>query len=361
MKPKPTSIRQLSFVLLALFCAAPLLHGQSTLMPYQGRLNSNAIPATGLFDMRFTVHDALSAGQLLSGPISANAVPVTNGLFSTALDFGIGVFTGPRRWLEIAVRPGGSTGSFTTLLPRQELTSSPYAIRAQTAGTAADVSTGSVVKSINGLKDAVTLAAGANVSIAPNGNTLTIASTGGGAGPWSLNGSTAYYTGGNVGIGTTTPVAKLDVAGTTRTCVLTIVGGCDLAEPFPIKHDEIPKGSVVVIDDEHAGRLMQSERAYDTRVAGIVSGANGVNPGITLQQEGLLDRGQNVALSGRVYVLADASQGPIKPGDLLTTSDLPGHAMKASDRDRAQGAILGKAMSALVDGQGMVLALVTLQ
>jgi hypothetical protein len=68
-----------------------------------------------------------------------------------------------------------------------------------------------------------------------------------------------------------------------------------------------------------------------------------------------------VALSGRVYVLADASGGPIRPGDLLTTSNSPGYAMKVSDYARAQGAVIGKAMSPLKEGKGMVLVLVTLQ
>jgi hypothetical protein len=96
-------------------------------------------------------------------------------------------------------------------------------------------------------------------------------------------------------------------------------------------------------------------------VAGIVSGANGINPGISLHQEGALEAGKNVALSGRVYALADATSGPIKPGDLLTTSTIPGHAMKAADHLRAQGALLGKAMTPLPSGSGMVLVLVTLQ
>jgi hypothetical protein len=62
-----------------------------------------------------------------------------------------------------------------------------------------------------------------------------------------------------------------------------------------------------------------------------------------------------------VYVNADAGFGPITPGDLLTTSDTPGHAMKVADPGRAQGAILGKAMTALTEGRGMVLVLVSLQ
>jgi hypothetical protein len=149
--------------------------------------------------------------------------------------------------------------------------------------------------------------------------------------------------------------------GRVRVGVLEIAGGADLAEPFPIKEEQIEKGSVVVIDDEHPGQLKRSTHAYDTRVAGVISGANGIHPGISLKQEDALDHGDNVALTGRVYVRADAGGGAIRPGDLLTTSNTPGHAMKVSDFTKSQGAILGKAMSGLKDGQGMVLVLVTLQ
>ncbi|HEY5912136.1 MAG TPA: hypothetical protein VJA21_16150 [Verrucomicrobiae bacterium] len=149
--------------------------------------------------------------------------------------------------------------------------------------------------------------------------------------------------------------------GMTTVKAVTITGGADLAEPFAMTDGQIPKGSVVVIDDEHPGRLKLSGQPYDHRVAGIVSGANGVNPGIALRQEGALEGGQNVALSGRVYALADSAGSPIRPGDLLTTSATPGHAMKATDPAKRQGAILGKAMTGLPDGRGMVLVLVTLQ
>jgi hypothetical protein len=167
--------------------------------------------------------------------------------------------------------------------------------------------------------------------------------------------------GGKVGVGTLSPQYTLDVNGTTRTHSIVITGGADLAEPFKMGGEDIPKGSVVVIDREHPGELKVSTQEYDVRVAGIVSGANGINPGIALHQDGALEGGQNVALSGRVYVLADASSGAIEPGDLLTTSATRGHAMKVSDHQRAQGAILGKAMSGLREGKGMVLVLVTLQ
>jgi hypothetical protein len=161
--------------------------------------------------------------------------------------------------------------------------------------------------------------------------------------------------------GTRDTVFSVDNNGMTTVRVITITGGSDLAEPFAMGDGQIPKGSVVVIDEENPGKLKLSDRPYDQRVAGIVSGANGINPGIALHQEGALEGTQNVALTGRVYVLADAASSPIRPGDLLTTSVTPGHAMKASDHAKAQGAIIGKAMTSLKTGHGLVLVLVSLQ
>jgi len=117
-----------------------------------------------------------------------------------------------------------------------------------------------------------------------------------------------------MGIGTSNPQSEFDVNGTTTTKVLAITGGMDLAEPFEISESQpILKGAVVIIDEENPGRLKLSHRAYDKRVAGVVSGAGGINPGLTLTQEGVLEGGQNIALSGRAYALATAANGPIKP------------------------------------------------
>jgi hypothetical protein len=69
-----------------------------------------------------------------------------------------------------------------------------------------------------------------------------------------------------------------------------------------------------------------------------------------------------VALTGRVWCWCDAdANGPIVAGDMLTSSDTPGHAMKATDRAQAYGATIGKAMSSLDSGRGLVLVLVGLQ
>jgi hypothetical protein len=105
-----------------------------------------------------------------------------------------------------------------------------------------------------------------------------------------------------------------------------------------------------------------SNRAYDRRVAGIISGAGGLHPAVVMADESPTEAGlHSVALSGRVHCFADSSGGPIRPGDLLTTSKRPGHAMRVTDIDLAQGAILGKAMSELDRDSGLVLVLVNLQ
>lgn len=160
-------------------------------------------------------------------------------------------------------------------------------------------------------------------------------------------------------------VIRLFKDGTIECKVLSVTGGADFAEPFDLSDGAAPSpepGTVMVIDPGREGRLKPSERAYDRCVAGVVSGAGGVTPGVLLQQGDAGSAGRHpVALSGRVYAWADATDAPIAPGDLLTTSDTPGHAMKATDLARAQGAVLGKAMTALPGGRGLVLMLVTLQ
>jgi hypothetical protein len=147
---------------------------------------------------------------------------------------------------------------------------------------------------------------------------------------------------------------------------LEIRGGADLSEAFDIRaaspNVEPAAGMLVCIDREHQGGLTVSREAYDRCVAGIISGAGGIRPAMVMgQEEHKEESGLPVALSGRVYCMADTSNGAIEPGDLLTSSSIPGHAMKVTDYERAQGAVIGKAMSALEEDRGMVLVLVNLQ
>jgi hypothetical protein len=144
--------------------------------------------------------------------------------------------------------------------------------------------------------------------------------------------------------------------------VLEIRGGADLVEGFNTTEDRIAEpGTVMVIDPSNPGSLTMSTSAYDFKVAGVVSGANGVNAGIHLGQDSVMDGDTKVAMTGRVYVKCTSENGAILPGDRLTTASLAGHAMKATDSMRSDGAVIGKAMSALDEETGLVLVLVNLQ
>jgi hypothetical protein len=166
---------------------------------------------------------------------------------------------------------------------------------------------------------------------------------------------------GNLGIGTTAPAQKLDVNGTARVKVLEIVGA-DVAEKFPVSGCPALPGTVMEIDPEQPGKLRVARGAYNTRVAGVVSGAGDLPVGAVLGHLPGHEDAPPIALSGRVWCRCDASEAAIQPGDMLTTSMTPGHAMKAADRGRAHGSVIGKAMTSLRSGKrGLVLVLVNLQ
>src|SRR2546422_4205266 len=132
---------KLLYSLFLLLTAATLARAQGTAFTYQGRLNLDGAPVNGPYDFRFSIYTAGAGGSLVAGPLPMDAVDVVRGLFVTRLDFGIGVFTGPARWLEVSVRPAGN-GNFKTLDQRLGLTSSPYSIRADRKSTRLDSSYG---------------------------------------------------------------------------------------------------------------------------------------------------------------------------------------------------------------------------
>jgi hypothetical protein len=133
----------------------------------------------------------------------------------------------------------------------------------------------------------------------------------------------------------------------------------DCAEDFDVADGDLAPGTVVVMGGD--GNVRPCEAEYSTAVVGIVSGAGGLRPGIMLDRRESATPRMPVALMGKVYCKADAALMPIKAGDLLTTSSRSGHAMKASDPARAFGAVIGKALAPLGEGQDMIPVLVSLQ
>jgi hypothetical protein len=178
---------------------------------------------------------------------------------------------------------------------------------------------------------------------------------------------------GMLGVGTEAPTEMLTVDGnakiignvkihsaSTGDLILELGEGLDYAEGFDVTElKSIEPGTVLIIDPDNPGNLTVCSVPYDARVAGIVAGGKGLGSGVRLG----VDRFDcDVALAGRVYCNVIAGDTPIQPGDLLTTSDVPGYAMRATDLASSQGAILGKAMEPLAQGEsGQIMVLVTLQ
>ncbi len=385
-----------------------------TAFTYQGQLKEGSNPANGAYDFQFKLFDALSGGAQVGSTVVKNDLAVSGGLFTTELDFGAAAFDGQARWLQVEVRPGASTGAYTALTPRRALLASPYALfssstRGITVGRDGNIGIpnypqpGFALDVTGAVKAKMLLLNGMAQILPQDNNDLRISAL-------PNQNHLIIKAGGNVGIGTADPTAHLEVLngtlrvsgssalgqdsarlvvdtgasyghnplelrndkngilfkvfgdGRAQTKVLQITGGADLAERFQQTGDALAEpGTVMVIDPANPGHLTVSQTAYDTRVAGIVSGAGDVKPGLTLSQQGVMEGNLTVAMAGRVHARCEAISGPIQPGDLLTTSDLAGHCMKAADRERRDGAILGKAMTGLAEGTGLVLVLVNLQ
>ena len=354
-------------------------------LSYQAVLTDNAgtPKPDGAYTITFRLYAAVSGGNALW--TESQSVQVKRGLFSAVLGrvtpfAAYFTFTQPY-WLSLQVAPD------LEMTPRLPLTSTAYSL-GPWGSTGSDVyysggnvaighSVPTTMLDING-KTLIRAQDGLQIVGYQPYLTLTDASTGyTNSRVQAANGDLIFYphsfiggnpamvvknASGNVGIGINNPTARLEVIGRTKTGTLEITAGSDLAEPFDTETDDVVEpGSIMVIDAMNAGKLKVSELPYDAKVAGIVSGAAGVKPGITLQQDGVLEGKSLVAIAGRVYCKADAHAGPIEPGDLLTTSSTPGHAMKATDKNRSHGAIIGKAMSSLKKGTGLVLVLVNLQ
>ncbi len=158
----------LGLACLVLFFGTGMAVGQTSTFTYQGRLTDGGTAANGTYDLQFKLYDALTAGNLQGSPntVTKTSVLVTNGIFTVQLDFGAGAFPGADRYLDISVKhPVDST--YTPLLPRQQLTSTPYSIRSATAASAdtATTATNNVLKSGDTMTGQLVLSGNPTVSL----------------------------------------------------------------------------------------------------------------------------------------------------------------------------------------------------
>ncbi len=174
--PASSTLRAISALFMGVFlCAAAQAQPGTAAFSYQGFLRLQGEPVDGTADFEFRMWDAATQGQSFGNSVSLFDVPVSQGVFTAVLnqndEFGQSAFDGGQRWLEVSVRTPAGSGAFTTLTPRQPITPVPYAVHAVSGGS------------------------------------------GGGDSVWDLNGTSAYYLGGNVGIGISIPLTRLHVSG----------------------------------------------------------------------------------------------------------------------------------------------------
>lgn len=123
-------LKQLLAICLGCVLPGLALSQSSTALTYQGRLDNAGTSASGYFDLRFGLFGVASGGTPVANVIAKPPMLITNGFFTTTIDFGAAAFPGDSRWIEVAVRPTGSSGDYQVLAPRQRVTAAPYAIQA---------------------------------------------------------------------------------------------------------------------------------------------------------------------------------------------------------------------------------------
>jgi len=186
---------------------------------------------------------------------------------------------------------------------------------------------------------------------------------------------------GNVGIGTKSPGASLEVNGNLKLTAGsgasitfpdatvqstawngTLPGG-DYAESIDVLGDRTTyePGDVIVIDDSETGKFHKSDKAYSKLVAGVFSTKPGLVGRRTTADRPDKESEVPMAMMGIVPTKVSAENGPIERGDLLVSSSRSGYAMKGTDRDRLIGAVIGKALAPLKSGSGVIEVLVSLQ
>ena len=226
VRQRVTPARLVRAVLAVLVLLPPgILEAQAllgTAFTYQGQLTDAGAPAAGPYDLRFILFDAAMNGNQVGATVTQTNVPVAAGLFTVSIDFGA-QFSGSARWLEVAVRPGGSSDPFTVLGPRHEVTPTPNAVYATSAGDAGSlggispsgyVLSSSVISLSNG-------GTGASTAVGARGN-LGAAASGANADITSLSALTTPLSVAQGGTGAGTAAAARTALGAQAA----IVAGC---------------------------------------------------------------------------------------------------------------------------------------
>ena len=168
MKKNHIIVGWLALAALATFHLQPSTAcAQGTGFTYQGQLENNGSPASGIYNLTFSLFNTNASGVAIAGTVTNNAIAVANGLFTVLIDFGPGAFVGATNWLEIAVQTNGAN-SFNTLTPRQQLTPAPYAVYAESASDLSRPLSASQLTSIGN-----TNGNWGNFFVGPSGNATT--------------------------------------------------------------------------------------------------------------------------------------------------------------------------------------------
>ena len=387
-------------ILAGLLIAAMPAHSQllSSAINYQGELRVNDVPADGIFDFQFELFNAASAGAQVASPVLLENVGVNEGIFSVDLDFGFLPFDGSELWVEIGVRDGASSGGFQGLAPRQRVAAAPYslhAVKAEMVETVPphdhigdtwqdSVDDDYMLEITNTIDPDTTSAIAGAVRLSSNSDDRTLYAInldgdGTGDGIYGLTDGTGpgvrarsrlgaglvaqSFSSTNVIeayrenlFGDDNLVFRVTSIGNVYADGTFFGGGADVAE-FIDSRDTLEPGDVVGVTAE--GDFARVRQAGSTSVAGVVTTYPGLLMNANETRQTLADA-PAMALAGRVPVKVTNEGGPIRPGDLLIASAVPGHAMRASE-DPGPGTVIGKALGAMDHQRGMVDILVMLR